>query len=236
MTAPYYMFAPFDRHYDGGFGATAEAFEHAADSLEKAGESKHTNGHLPVQFLYRHAVELYLKAIIVILSKRSAAIIGEDWAPPEIRTELGNRGMTRVHNIGDLYRQFLTLLRERWPLLKDHCKTDWSSIPEKLAVAIKIIEAHDPAGTLLRYPANAQTAVEQSKSSFQGLPLDTAAERLKDACPGVGLFLVDENENVAEAFVSQDEPLKELAAALKAASRNLSGAHFGMRMEFGGGW
>jgi hypothetical protein len=48
MTAPYYMFAPFDRHYDGGLGATAEAFEHAAETLSASEKQKHSsNSHLP---------------------------------------------------------------------------------------------------------------------------------------------------------------------------------------------
>lgn len=236
MTAPYYMLAPFSRHYDGGFGATAEAFHKAAESLEKADGCKISNGHLPIQFLYRHAIELYLKSMIVVISKRAAKLRGTTWSAPEITVSKGVRPIQRVHGIGDLYRQMRQLLDTEWPLLKDHCGTDWRAVPDTLTTAIEVVDTHDPAGTLLRYPTNAETEIERAKSSFEQLPLDKAAERVSAARPGVGLFFIDDDENVTEAFMSREEPLKELLAALRSASRELSGAHFGMRMELAGGW
>ena len=58
---------PPERHFDGGLGATAGEFKRSAEEL------KVTKGtalaHLPVCYLQRHSIELYLKSLIVILYK-----------------------------------------------------------------------------------------------------------------------------------------------------------------------
>ncbi len=113
-----------------------------------------------------------MKSIIVVLSKRAADLKQQAWSAPHIETAKGPRAITRVHNIGELYRQFVKVLREEWPLLKDQCKTAWLAVPDRLAKAIEVIEAHDPAGTLLRYPSNAETEAEKNKSSFTELTIE----------------------------------------------------------------
>jgi hypothetical protein len=57
-----YLLTPLHKHADLGFGATAHSYKEAADYLEVNGaELVHFNGHLPINFLRRHAIELYLK-------------------------------------------------------------------------------------------------------------------------------------------------------------------------------
>jgi hypothetical protein len=66
----FHLFTPLDEHCDKGFGAVAESFKDAADSLFNAKEGVSIfHGHLPISFLYRHATELYLKASIIICHK-----------------------------------------------------------------------------------------------------------------------------------------------------------------------
>ncbi|RXU06233.1 hypothetical protein B1F69_00065, partial [Pseudomonas syringae] len=62
-----YMMLPLDRHFDSGFGAVADSFRDAADALE---DTPTLNTHLPVSFLYRHAIELFLKSAIIILHRK----------------------------------------------------------------------------------------------------------------------------------------------------------------------
>lgn len=238
MTAPYYMFAPFDRHYDGGFGATAEAFDHAAETLSLSEKEKHaSNAHLPLQFLYRHAIELYLKSIIIILTKRLAQHHNTQWTPLEIQTTKGLRPLFRAHNIGDLYRHFELTLNTNWQILKPMCRTDWSDIPAGLSGWIHTIERHDPAGTFHRYPTDRPSEIEKEKPSFRSVSPEDINNYMTGENPkGVGFVFLNENREIVEAFMSQEKPLKELSDALTKASDILSGAHIGMRMEFAGGW
>lgn len=235
MTAPYYLLAPFERHFDGGFGATADAFEQAAKALDGQGDGSISNPHLPLQFLYRHAIELYFKSIIIVLSKRLS--IMTPGMLPLINTRDGQKPMYRVHNIGDLYRHFESLLSGNWEALRTMCETDWMKMPPELAGWISIIEGCDPKSTLHRYPSAPQSGVEQDKALFQAVSLEEIKARVQAETPsGVGLFLLDDGNEVVEAFMTQGAPLQELGVALKGAARLLSGAHMGIRMEFAGGW
>jgi hypothetical protein len=65
-----YMLMPLEAHFDGGLGATGDAFEEAAKKLaESAAELPSSHPHLPINFLHRHAVELYLKSMIVVMHR-----------------------------------------------------------------------------------------------------------------------------------------------------------------------
>lgn len=68
---PYYKSRPLDNQFDDGFGLIADSFQEAAEHLEKV-ENKESSLHslLPICFLYRHAIELYLKSLIVIIHRR----------------------------------------------------------------------------------------------------------------------------------------------------------------------
>jgi hypothetical protein len=66
-----YLFLPLSQHCDDGLGATAEAFEDSAKLLiNNAAEISHCHYKIPVCYLYRHAIELYLKSVTVILIVR----------------------------------------------------------------------------------------------------------------------------------------------------------------------
>ena len=67
----FYMMLPLDRHFDSGFGAVADSFKDAADTLDSTRENTPTlNDHLPISYLYRHAIELYLKSAIIIFHRK----------------------------------------------------------------------------------------------------------------------------------------------------------------------
>lgn len=79
----YYLLAPLDKHYDRGFGAVANSFMEAADDLQEDAATGATflNRHLPISFLYRHAIELFLKSGIIILHKRLRIPYGTEGDP-----------------------------------------------------------------------------------------------------------------------------------------------------------
>ncbi|NBF89548.1 hypothetical protein, partial [Klebsiella pneumoniae] len=62
-----YLMMPLHMHIDYGFGATAEQFKESADVLS-ASESVKDLG-MPVNYLRRHAIELYLKSLIYVLHR-----------------------------------------------------------------------------------------------------------------------------------------------------------------------
>lgn len=68
-----YLLTPLHAQFDSGFGATGNAFKDAAGFLDgdkEANKDNLFNANLPVNFLYRHAIELFLKSAIVIFHRR----------------------------------------------------------------------------------------------------------------------------------------------------------------------
>jgi hypothetical protein len=75
-----YLLTPLHTHVDFGFGRTGDAFKAAADKLEAESSARSgvMHAHLPINYLRRHAVELYLKSIIVIVHTKLDLPYGED--------------------------------------------------------------------------------------------------------------------------------------------------------------
>ncbi|ASS75389.1 hypothetical protein CIG75_10565 [Tumebacillus algifaecis] len=70
------FFLPPTDHIDNGFAATADTFQKTADFLFQSKEYAEEMGNfgttyipMPVQYLYRHSIELYLKSIIIRLHR-----------------------------------------------------------------------------------------------------------------------------------------------------------------------
>lgn len=238
MTAPYYLFLPFNMHFDGGFGATGDAFKNAGDALKRKKRRGLLNSHLPLFFLYRHAIELYLKSVIIVLSRR----LSESTKTPAakvilIKANNKQKPITAVHSIGDLYRHFKILLQDHWGTLRPLCKTDWSSIPKELDGWIKTIEEHDPGGTFLRYPSSSKPELDHTKDAFKKSTPSSAITNMQPGNPPqVGFFFIGNDNVVNEAFAMSDPLLPDLSDALTETVETLSGAHMGIRIEFGGGY
>src|SRR5437879_4221108 len=67
---PNYQFKPLTHQFDDGFGLMGDAFNDAALRLEHSTQQEEfINSSLPIGYLYRHAIELYLKSIIIVLHR-----------------------------------------------------------------------------------------------------------------------------------------------------------------------
>jgi len=65
-----YLVSPLETQIDSGHGGVAEIFRMAAQTLETFRRAHpFPYVHLPENFLYRHAVELYLKAMIITVHR-----------------------------------------------------------------------------------------------------------------------------------------------------------------------
>ena len=65
------LLLPFDQHFDDGFHAVGRAFKESADRLATSGEENFSfsNSHLPINYLYRHSIELFLKSAILTIHR-----------------------------------------------------------------------------------------------------------------------------------------------------------------------
>lgn len=230
-----------DRHFDSGFGATANSFHEAAKALDS---DSHKYGfglnssRLPVLYLYRHANELYLKSVLTILHRRFCStfpsVRNDDF--PTIDIEGKSKRIFQVHSFLHLYRQFRLVLRDNAAQITAVAKTDWTAVPEELDKMIDLINDADESSTMFRYPVTLDPMNDAKKSSFKRIePSDAVAEahrRTENGLPGIKvLALKNDDDEIVETFIHDDSAMVDVLEALKHVAETLSGAQFGMRYE-----
>lgn len=238
MSAPYFIFKPISSHYDYGFGATAESFYDAAKKLNKARKT-FFHRQLPVNFLFRHSIELFLKSMIIIIHRRLNIPYGllSKNMEPKILCGTEWKSFNRVHSIKDLLNYYQKLTIEHKEKISLIAKTEWSDIPVKLFKWISIIDEADRSSTYFRYPTLQNLKHDERKASFkkidpdQLITLSGTGKKIKAFCE------VNENDEIINAYIfdPKSEKLKKITVALIKASDLLSGAHLGLRVELANG-
>ena len=235
----YYMFMPLHRHIDFGFGATGDAFRQAAERLLADKEtSNFFNAHMPINFLFRHAIELYLKSLIIVIHKSLRLPFGDKLSDETPSVKLGERWkpIYQVHSVEDLYSYFKKLIYTKKSEIQSMAKTDLTAIPAELDGWIKQIDKLDRMSTLFRYPVTRNQKGDHEKSGWKEIPEEELGASTQPGERGKNLFiLVDDDYSVVSAYQYDEEALKQLHEALKGAADLLSGAHCGMRVELADG-
>ncbi len=232
-----YLMTPLHTHADLGFGATADSYKDAADDLELNGaERAHFNGHLPINFLRRHAIELYLKSGIIFHRVLKLPFGEKPWDSDPMIRDNGTtwRPLYKTHSIKTLNNYFSRLFIEQQDFLVANTCTNWSFPPE-LVDQINTIEVFDPDGTHARYPVTKDAAIDQVKSSMTEKSCDELLAMMKEEKKPVKAFLmVNDNDDIVQSFSLNRDPMPELTAALKAVAEMLHDCHAAMRGELTG--
>jgi len=234
-SAPTYWFKPLNLHFDDGFGAVGDAFQEAALCLEGVVEEEQfINSYLPLAYLYRHAVELYLKSVIIIMHRGLRLPFGPQpsSATPRIQTDEGWIPIDSVHSVSKLYRYFKTLMDANRKDLPAATSTDWPTLPEELANWIALIETFDERSTFFRYPGIG----DAKRSEFRGSSIgDILSSMGPGSEPMKAFFEFNEDEQVIGIFQRERSGLDKILTALRNTADQLSILHFALRCELAGG-
>ncbi|MDH7500449.1 MAG: hypothetical protein QHH30_08705 [candidate division NC10 bacterium] len=234
-SAPSYWFKPLHFHFDDGFGALGDAFQEAALCLEGLLEEKQfINSYLPLAYLYRHAVELYLKSLIIIVHRALRLPFGTQpsSAPASIQTEEGWTPISFVHSVSKLYGYLKTLIDANRRELLVASKSDCIPLPEELPHWIALIETFDRRSTFFRYPGVGGAEQAPFRGSSSGAILSSEAPEPRPTEASIGF---NEGEQVIGVFYRDRSGLNDLLAVLKSAADELSILHFGLRCDLAGG-
>ncbi len=237
----HYFTTALHTHIDSGFGATADSFKEAADKLKENAVKSDFNNHLPINFLYRHAIELYLKSAIIILHRRLKIPYGTVPFNSEPMAKVGSTWelICKVHSIAALWLYLQVLFEQQSTFLKSNTKTDWT-FPSDVSDWVKTIEENDPRSTYFRYPNVRNVSKDKEKSSWKEIDPDKLLDAtIKSTEAGkYAKIFVEENQKgeAVRAYMYDDEALKELNNVLKQMADLFEGVHFGMRAELCGGW
>lgn len=226
----HWLLTPLDRHSDDGFGAMATAFRASAETLLAAEKDSMAQRELPTCFLLRHAAELFLKSTLVVTHR---AFRPDVQGYPAIQIEGKAKPLTNVHGLGPLYRALIAVLTEHRVELAERARTVWLPTPPELDKAISEIDDMDNRGVFFRYP----TESNASKSNSKPITPEQIAAWDKDTQGYLKAFVVvDQNDEVLEAFQYDPNLLTKELATLQVACEWLNCFHVGLRVELAGGW
>lgn len=136
-------FKPLTLQIDSGFGSTADSFYYAAQALDQNPESSRGfgigGGKLPILYLYRHAIELYIKSVITFIYRicpQDETLKTDDNFPKLIEKDKKKK-IFNVHSISILFENFLLILERNRKFIKSRSGHDWFYIPEEIPELIK---------------------------------------------------------------------------------------------------
>ncbi|GBG15712.1 chromosomal replication initiator protein DnaA [Novimethylophilus kurashikiensis] len=222
------LFTPLDKHLDNGFGAVADSFREAADILRTAeGGISPFHGHLPISYLYRHAIELYLKASIIIFHRHLRVPYGKNpyHGEPYVLVEGLWKPMYNEHRISPLYNYLKFLLSDNQEYLAENTRTDWS-FPEGFDSLIENVHEIDSSSTYFRYPVTKAGDRDKEKSSAKQTTMEEviAHAGLKKK-PLKTMVVVSALDEVQRVFVHDNESSIELVSRLHEVAETLHGCH-----------
>ena len=231
---------PLDQHYDGGLGATGEAFEEAADMLTESGEGQRLiNIHLPTNFLYRHESKCFSESMIIVLHRALVSPYGKE--PPEgtplVPVDGKWKPLHKEHRISVLWGHVVELIRSNEPELTARCRTRWSSFPEEMGEAIAAVDAADPTSTFFRYTDRRTPEADREKSSWkEGEAGESVAQMKPEGEPVKAFFLIGPDGDIARSYRYYHHAFEEVSKLLAETAKTLSGAHTGLRVELANGF
>ena len=232
-----YLFSPLDMHFDKGFGAMADSFQEAASTLKKEYGRHKINGHLPICYLYRHAIELYLKASIIIVHRSLEIPYGDNPHDGQAQLLIGTewKSLYQEHQIGRLYRYLVDLFSKNMEYLAANTKTKWT-FPDDFDSKIKRIQNLDSSSTYFRYPVGKLSPHDKEKSAFKETTVDQVmAGAVEKKKPMKTMMTVDLIGRPKHVFIHDDSFTEEALTQRADVADTLSGCHIGLIHELGGG-
>ncbi|EIN6502414.1 hypothetical protein LPW93_004582, partial [Salmonella enterica subsp. enterica serovar Newport] len=194
-----YLMMPLHMHIDYGFGATAEQFKESADILS-ASESIKDLG-MPVNYLRRHAIELYLKSLIYVLHRNFKIPFssGGTLEKPKIKV-LGKD--LELENMHDIRLLTMYLIGQHNKLIPCFFHLEIGVIEKDILDKINKINSIDSKSTFFRYPKTGDHIHDMRKSSVRQKSTEDIINSMnkKEGKYVKALLLVDDEDNIVDSF------------------------------------
>jgi len=225
-----YMLTPLHTHIDFGFGATGNAFRESADKLERslAERAGVFNEHLPINYLRRHAIELFLKSAIVIIHRRLAIPYGASPATGEPYAFVNGQWIpfTRLHSVKRLWGYLKVLFLQQKAALDKIKAVNWGLTPD-VDNWIDTIESLDPRSTFFRYPNCGESQTDAPKAVMAEAAEEDILDDMKQDPEKKQFILLVENDEreVTRSYYYSGPALTEFSRLLKEAADHFCGLH-----------
>lgn len=245
-----YLMTGIELHLDKGFGITADSYYKSAEHL-MTNHFEHYDvtqqAEMPQNFLYRHAIELYLKSLIIIFHRKlkiNYRNVPFDSEEPEIFTDGKWRKLYTCHFIDKLYEYWLNnLLLPNIDVLNEKApKGDWQET-KKITNLFPVISKYDQDSSYFRYPITKNSSLDTKKYTMQKFKATNMEQFIKEiqeqkseAKKGTfTMLLVDDSDNIVEAFKQTENVLSDVRDALKEVAFYFNCIHIMTRVTLCGG-
>lgn len=152
---------------------------------------------------------------------------------PTIKIAGKDKKLTNIHSLGALYAGLVEVLTTHQRDIEARARVPWLPMPAELDDAIAKIDAMDARGVFFRYP----TENNSTKSNNKPMTIDQALNWKTEQAGYLKAFVVvNENDEVVEAFRYDPKLLQSELDTLTTACDWLNCIHVGLRMELAAGW
>ncbi|OWF74670.1 hypothetical protein B4902_00660 [Yersinia frederiksenii] len=225
-----YLLTPPNTHFDYGFGISAEGFKESADILGRDPSSHFTL--LPLNYLRRHAIELYLKSFIFILHRKynQPFCNGSSLDKPIIMIGSKSKPLSNIHDLSELYEYFISL-HER--LRFDFPKSTIWDISNEIRTKINFVNGYDSQSTYFRYPISSNSVGDAKKSRIQPVKIEHLIQKSqKNTDKKIKCVLMfDENDELVETYDLVADTLGKVQVALESLCDYFHNLHAAYRFE-----
>ncbi len=194
-------------------------------------------GEMPINFLYRHSIELFLKSLIIIFHKQLDIPYGDEPSEstkPMIFTGGEWRYLYTCHWIDELYNYWLTelLLKNAEKLNSLAPKGDWREDKE-ITDMFDFISGYDRDSSFFRYPVTKNISLDPKKHSMKAIDskrLEEIFESMKGksgentGAKVLSLFKNSNNEIVG-GYEKVNDVLDKVTQALQKVSERFFAIH-----------
>ncbi len=237
-----YLLSSIDTHADKGFGVTAEAFKKAADQLYDSNfiEDSIAQGDMPVLYLYRHSIELFLKSLIMHIHKELQIPYLNSPVKGDHQFSNNDKGkplyIESCHSLKLLFDYLCDITKDSKENLKLHAPNANWLITGRIRGYMRSISSLDDKSDYFRYPISRNQSKDKEKFSITKLK-DKDLKRLTDKVSGKMILATKNKEGtIQDIYMKQEQVLTEISLSLKKTADFFSTYHFMTRMELCDGW
>lgn len=234
-----FYFIPLEEHPDYGYGMIGSIYNSSANDLSN-NENFREDWYsvLPVNFLYRHCIELFMKSGIILFHKKFSINFDNETCDgePKVKLQDGSWKLLKTtHNIYDLYKHLNFLIESKMEYLQKNTNTKWDFNID-FEKWINKINGYDSVSDYFRCPITKDKNKDKNKSIFQENTIDGIHDEIQHGKRIMALIVEDSNGNAKNIYTNNSTKMIELYKVLKDVSGELGGFHMAVRMELFNGF
>lgn len=245
-----YLLTGIETHLDFGFGITGESYYHSAEYLldNKKNIKAISQVEMPIDFLYRHSIELFLKSLIITFHKQLELPYGTEpyeSTSPKILTGGNWRDLYTCHWVDELYNYWLNelLLKHKVRLEELAPKGDWQEYKE-ITDFFPLIAGYDRDSSFFRYPVTKNTSLDSKKftmkrldsNKLQNIFANNTDDRKNKDGARIFMLLKDDKDEIVDGFERNTNILTDITQALREVSYYFYCIHIMTRMTLCNGF